>query len=607
MAKGISKELYRGILELEPTAKLEFFILYYDYEENPSEFIPLHAGSNGIEQPIYWQGILYRPFNIQGSAFEFSNDQTLARPHLRISNKSSIVSLLLRKYNNMNGAKVIRKRTLARFLDDVNFPNGDNPYGPENFNAGYPDEKYYISHVINESAEEVEFELITPLELDNQKIPNRKVHSSRCSWVYRGYGCRYSGPPIAYQTDQLFVDMERSSITPAELKLGSLSIFTDTSKFKRGDFGTQQNLGSSDPYFTGGVGLYAKNDAALAYPRVSTSDYAPHALDNQSLYFGGSGIICLATGRPPGATSDRFMYQSGQANMERSVCFWIKPLSGNGTFPTKTGIVYDAGDYQAGLCIAVQQGQFRATIRTSGSSAQSYPTGWEAFSGGSNIWNKWHFVAFTYRMGRPSGSGNVARLYVNSTVVDDGYLDLEVSQANRLLAIPTGAAGLGGMVHSSACFSQDQWNNTASGIDHATNFRGYIDDFRQYNKYISALDIEKIYQGKDVTTLSQTNLNNRGEWQSTGTYNLGDAAYIEGKKYKIFSDQTKDGFKGIKFYFLCMASGITTDPRNDSVNWMKDSCSKSLRGCSARFGSVLPFGGYPGTHRYPYSARSNGY
>ena len=75
----------------------------------------------------------------------------------------------------------------------------------------------------------------------------------------------------------------------------------------------------------------------------------------------------------------------------------------------------------------------------------------------------------------------------------------------------------------------------------------------------------------------------------------------------MFSRKTDSGFKGIKFEFLCIKDGTTTDPRSDSVNWRRDACSKSLKGCSLRFGDDLRFGGFPGTHRYPFSARQNGY
>ena len=38
------------------------------------------------------------------------------------------VSSLLRKFNNLNNAKLVRKRTFAKFIDAANFPDGNNPW-----------------------------------------------------------------------------------------------------------------------------------------------------------------------------------------------------------------------------------------------------------------------------------------------------------------------------------------------------------------------------------------------------------------------------------------------------------------------------------------------
>ena len=44
------------------------------------------------------------------------------------------------------------------------------------------------------------------------------------------------------------------------------------------------------------------------------------------------------------------------------------------------------------------------------------------------------------------------------------------------------------------------------------------------------------------------------------------------------------------------------NPFNDTINWKEDKCSKTLNGCTLRFGDLgtLPFGSFPGTVSYEY-------
>jgi lambda family phage minor tail protein L len=595
MAKGVSRELYRGILELEPSSVLEFFVIYYNYENNPAEFIPIHAGSNGVGVPIYWQGIRYRPFNIEGSAWDRSSDQSLPRPKIRVSNQGLIVSTLCKKYKNLNGAKVVRKRTLARFLDNRNFPNGQNPYGEENFNAGFADEKYYISRKISENKGEVEFELVTPLELENQKIPNRKVHSLRCGWTYRGYGCRYAGPPVADQEDKQFTTTDKNVKQEAEFILKADDQLVDTSKDDRGDFSTQITyMGGA----LGDVGLY--KTAGGTYPAVVSTENAPFA--SSSIYFAGGGAICLSTG-----AADTFTRPSGLSHLSRTLSIWAKP----NTSATGRYSIFDLGDWKGGSRVYLEATTtstgYGYTVRASGgASADGTVVGVQP---NGAVGSKWSHLALVYNLleteNSPSG---FVKLYVNAEMVKSGSartfgIDTPAKLATMIASISTGSNAIGGTMKGNASGIASDSVTLAD----ADSFEGWLDDARIYDAALDASNIEKLYQGQDVSTISATNIVNRGEWSSTGTYNNGESAYVEATRYRVFSNKTDSGFEGIKLYFLCLTDGTTTDPRSDSTNWKRDACSKSIGGCSIRHGDNLPFGGYPGTHRYPFSARQNGY
>tara|TARA_A100000171_G_scaffold1430_1_gene1619 strand:+ start:3492 stop:4553 length:1062 start_codon:yes stop_codon:yes gene_type:complete len=215
MARGLNKDFVSGVFDLEPTALLELFALYYDYANDSQAVIYFHGGTNGIAGKIYYDGQEYLPLPIEASEFEVLGDQRLPRPKIRISNAGMYVSSLLRKYENLNGARLDRRRTFVKFLDDQNFPNGKNPWGTANPNARLRDDKFFISRKTVENKMLVEFELVSSLELENVSLPSRTISSRYCHWTYRSFGCRYGinteiigdslDRPVSTANDVLFV------------------------------------------------------------------------------------------------------------------------------------------------------------------------------------------------------------------------------------------------------------------------------------------------------------------------------------------------------------------------------------------------------------------
>lgn len=215
MGQGLNKDLVGAILDVEPTSIIELFVLYYDYANDSQAQLYFHGGTNGIAGKIYFDGQEYLPLPIEVDSFEVLGDQRLPRPRIRVSNAGLYISSLLRQYNNLNGAKLIRRRTFAKFLDDQNFSNGQNPWGSANPNAKMPDEKFFVSKKNLENKMMVEFELVSSLELENVNVPARQISARYCTWIYRSFGCKYGSEteeigdgldrPIADASDNLFV------------------------------------------------------------------------------------------------------------------------------------------------------------------------------------------------------------------------------------------------------------------------------------------------------------------------------------------------------------------------------------------------------------------
>jgi lambda family phage minor tail protein L len=194
MGQGQDK-IAKNLLQLEPTAILEFFIIYPNTVDAPDIFFALHGGSN-FQKPITWQNVPYLPMPIETEGFEVHANGRIARPKIRISNKDYFMSDALANNKDFKHARVIRKRTFVKYLDDENFDN-DNPWNEADSSAELSSDTYIVGQKTAENKLYVEFELNSLLDIDNLNLNNRIVMSNYCSFPYRSYGCNYKGLPVA--------------------------------------------------------------------------------------------------------------------------------------------------------------------------------------------------------------------------------------------------------------------------------------------------------------------------------------------------------------------------------------------------------------------------
>ena len=155
---------------------------------------------NAIGGSIVWQGLTYAPFPIEASGFEFTGQGKLPRPTLRVANVTGLVGALVRAYQDLVGAKVTRRRTLARFLDAVNYPGGVNPDADPT--AALPDDVYFVDRKAVETKVFVEFELAAAFDVAGVQLPRRFIVQNVCPWRYRSAECGYTGTAYFDANDQ---------------------------------------------------------------------------------------------------------------------------------------------------------------------------------------------------------------------------------------------------------------------------------------------------------------------------------------------------------------------------------------------------------------------
>jgi lambda family phage minor tail protein L len=185
-----------ALQEIAPGAIIELFELELNATQHGvNETYRFHAGVNADDnQSIIWASNEYLRFPIEAEGFEYSGQGQLPRPKLRVSNIfGTITALILTLPNGLEGAKVTRIRTLARYIDGTNFPGGTNPYGTPDPTAEFPREIYYVDRKVIETRDTIEFELAAVFDLIGVRAPKRQCVSNVCQWKYRGPECGYAG------------------------------------------------------------------------------------------------------------------------------------------------------------------------------------------------------------------------------------------------------------------------------------------------------------------------------------------------------------------------------------------------------------------------------
>jgi len=271
-----SQVVIAELQKLAPSAIIELFELQLVASLHGANTIyRFHAGTNNLQQNLVWDGNTYTRFPIEAGGFEYNSSGSLPRPRIRVANVLSTVTAILLSVNSSNpgndlsGAKVTRIRTLAKFLDAVNFPGGVNASADPT--AVMPAEVYYIDRKVTENREIVEFELASSLDLVGMRLPRRQTIQNICQWKYKGTECGWN-PPDNGGNNASF-EMNRKTGTYTQTS-GVLTISINNHGFTNG-----QRLRFD---FTSGTAI----DGIYTVTNASTNSFTP---SGGGVPVGGSG------------------------------------------------------------------------------------------------------------------------------------------------------------------------------------------------------------------------------------------------------------------------------------------------------------------------------
>lgn len=142
---------------------------------------------------VQWKGQTYTALPLQAGGFDITTKGQIPQPEITIANVLGSFSSLVTSADDLIGAKVTRRRTLFKYLD-----NGPTPDSTQEF----PDDIFYIERKTAETNVAISWQLASKIDLEAVLLPRRVITQDHCLWKYRGSECGYSGPPVANEFDE---------------------------------------------------------------------------------------------------------------------------------------------------------------------------------------------------------------------------------------------------------------------------------------------------------------------------------------------------------------------------------------------------------------------
>jgi lambda family phage minor tail protein L len=208
---------------------VEFFIIDLSTIGVDEQYYLCNDVNEQLENPV-WQGQTYTRFPIEAEGFERVGSGKNPRPTLRIANVSGIIGALVVANGDLVKAKFTRKRTFLRYLDAVNFVDGNLQADP---NVHFDDEIWFINRKSGSDLMFVEFELASATDLQGILLPRRQCLQNSCTWIYRSPECGYAGPPVATKND---VPTDVASLDKCGKRLNSCRLRFENAELPYGAF-----------------------------------------------------------------------------------------------------------------------------------------------------------------------------------------------------------------------------------------------------------------------------------------------------------------------------------------------------------------------------------
>lgn len=170
--------------KINPSSIIELFSLQLITNLHGSNDIyRFHNGTSpNANGDVVWAGNSYMKIPCEFEGVEWKGKGALPRPQFKVGNVLGTITAIMLDTNkvttgvDLNGSKLTRIRTLARYLDAANWSTGTNPFGTPDPNAELPQQIFYLDRKISESRDLVEWECASAFDLAyGPKAPKRLI------------------------------------------------------------------------------------------------------------------------------------------------------------------------------------------------------------------------------------------------------------------------------------------------------------------------------------------------------------------------------------------------------------------------------------------------
>jgi len=164
--------------DVQQSAVGDIIFLYELYVIGSNQVLYFTQAINEDFTKVTFNAVDYLPIQMEVSGFEVKGDGTMPRPTIRVSNATLTFAAHVFTFDDLVGSKMIRRRTLKKYLD------GESEANPA---AEFPQEIFKINQKTAHTKDYMEFELASYMDLQGESIPKRQIVRDFCSHIYRIY------------------------------------------------------------------------------------------------------------------------------------------------------------------------------------------------------------------------------------------------------------------------------------------------------------------------------------------------------------------------------------------------------------------------------------
>lgn len=168
------------------------------------------------ENSVIFDNQVYTPIPVEAEGFEKNGQGSLPTPTFRVSNATKALMPGIIAFEDLTGSTFKRIRTMRKFLDDGSDPDTE---------AVMPYDVYTVNRKLSQNRFVIEYELASPFDQENVKLPRRSCLKNACTHTYRIYNSDtgafdYSNASCPYSGSLYFNDQDVAEGLPQNDRCG---------------------------------------------------------------------------------------------------------------------------------------------------------------------------------------------------------------------------------------------------------------------------------------------------------------------------------------------------------------------------------------------------